>query len=85
MTIRDLLNQILWDKRFRVSDYVITFVHRGEKDDRKTISFSLITEVKASYFVYGDEEDIIIPFHRILEIRNIRTGEVIWQKRRSNK
>jgi hypothetical protein len=80
--IRDILNQILWDKRLRAEDYVITFIHRGAENDEKTVPFQSITTISTSFFSYKeDAEDIIIPFHRILKIENIKTREIIWKKK----
>jgi uncharacterized protein (UPF0248 family) len=83
--IRDILNQILWDKRLRAEDYTITFIHRGAENDKKIIPFQSITTISTSFFGYEEgAEYIIIPFHRILKIENIKTGEIIWQKRVEN-
>jgi hypothetical protein len=79
--IRDVLNKILWDKNECSHDYVVTFIHRGAINDRKTIPFNSIVNVFSSYFVYRREkEEVYIPFHRILEIKNEITGEVMWRK-----
>jgi len=52
------------------------------------ISASQITKLGKSYFtIPGDSleesEESVIPFHRILEIRNVSDGRVIWIKRRT--
>ena len=79
--IRDVLNKILWDKNEGSHDYVVTFIHRGAIDDRRTIPFNSIVNIFSSHFVYRrGEEEVYIPFHRILEIKNVRTGRVTWKK-----
>ena len=79
--IRDVLNKILWDKHECSHDYVVTFIHRGAIDDRKTISFNSIEKIFSSHFVYRrGKEEVYIPFHRILEIKNVRTDIVKWKK-----
>lgn len=81
MTIRETLNRIFWDHRENREDYVVTFIHRGTYMDRKNIQCSVIKEVKASWFYYESGfEKIIIPFHRILEIKNIKSGKLVWEK-----
>jgi len=75
------LNKIRWNKRFNPEDYVITFIHRGVKDNKKTIPYRLIASIGKSWFTYkSEEEEVFIPYHRILEIKNIKTGEILWSK-----
>jgi len=85
MKIKEIFNKILWDPREkeRKNDYEIVFIHRGAYQDRKTIPVTMIKEVKSSMFIYVNEigEETYIPFHRILEIRNRKTGEILWSKR----
>ena len=81
LTIRGILNRIFWDQRENRGDYVVTFIHRGAYMNRKVIPCSLIKEVKASWFSYESEgEEVIIPFHRILEIKNVKNGKLVWKK-----
>ncbi len=85
MKIKEIFNKILWDPREkeRRNDYEIVFIHRGAYQDQKTIPVTMIKEVKSSMFIYVNNvgEETYIPFHRILEIRNRRTGEILWSKR----
>jgi uncharacterized protein (UPF0248 family) len=83
LIVRDLLNKLLWDPKEKRADYELSFIHRGATGDVKTIPCNAIMEVKVSWFTYlGEEEDeIIIPFHRILEVRNVKTGQTWWRKR----
>ena len=85
MKIKEVFNKILWDPRERekIEEYEVTFIHRGALQDRKTIPVTMIKEVKSSMFIYINEngEETYIPFHRILEIRNRSTGEILWSKR----
>jgi len=81
LTIREILNRIFWDQRENRGNYIVTFIHRGAYMNRKIISFSLIKDVRASCFSYEvDGERVIIPFHRILEIINVKNGELVWEK-----
>ncbi len=81
LIIRGILNRIFWDKRENRGNYVVIFIHRGAYMNRKVILCSFIKEVKASWFSYESEgEEVIIPFHRILEIKNVNDGKLIWEK-----
>ena len=86
MTIREILNKIFWDSRYRKENYEIIFLHRGANRNRRIIPFERIKNIQPSWFIYIDEKknEIIIPFHRILEIRNVQTGEFIWRKSKRN-
>jgi uncharacterized protein (UPF0248 family) len=83
LAVRNILNKLIWDSRENIANYKLTFIHRGAPGDVKTIPCSLIREVRISWFTYGNEgeEETIIPFHRVLEIRNATTGEAIWRKK----
>jgi len=83
LTIRDVLNKLLWDPRENSADYRLTFVHRGAPRDVKAIPCNLIAEVESSCFTYRseDEGEVLIPFHRVLEIRDVKTGRIAWKKR----
>lgn len=81
-TLRQILNKLVWDKREAVADYEVTFIHRGVPGDRKTIPCRIITQIGSSWFKYKSEgEAAIIPFHRIIEIKNVRNGQVVWSKK----
>jgi len=50
----------------------------------KQIRASRIKRLGKSYFTLQDEdqpEETLIPFHRILEIRNSRKNSTVWVKR----
>jgi len=80
--IRDLLNKLKWDPKEDIRDYIIVYIHRGALDDRRQIPAHLIEKVYVGSFLYTiDDEETIIPFHRILEIRNIRTQKLVYKKR----
>ena len=82
MIIRDILNKIFWDPKENRLDYEVVYIHRGAHMDKKRLPLSLIKEVKSSWFIYDSETEgeVVIPFHRILEIINIKTGKTIWRK-----
>jgi hypothetical protein len=47
------------------------------------VACKLVTKIQPSWFTYDDVrgQETVIPFHRILEIRNVKTGESIWRKK----
>jgi uncharacterized protein (UPF0248 family) len=82
MTVRALLNRLLWHPDEAIADCAVTYTHRGAPGDRVTIPGALIRAVKASWFTYESEAGVtVIPFHRILWIENVKTGRVLWIKR----
>ncbi len=82
--IRKLLNQMKWDNNKNLSDYEITFIHRGAPNDLKTYSAARIKAIKSSYLIFVEEEEevgeVVIPFHRIQRILNKKTNQIIWEK-----
>jgi len=80
--LKNILNKILWDNRSNSKDYLVTYVHRGAPSDSKKIPFTSIRKIGKSWFSLLEVDDEIqIPFHRIITVQNIRTGEILWQKR----
>ncbi|MHA1143949.1 MAG: DUF504 domain-containing protein [Candidatus Helarchaeota archaeon] len=85
--IQAILNRIRWDDQLKSvrSEISITYIHRGAKNDKKTIFYSEIEDILPAFFTMKNEtlpdEKTNIPFHRILEIKNIKTGEVLYKKK----
>ncbi len=83
LTNRAFLNKIFWDSREDPRNYVLTFVHRGDLMNRRTIPLERIKHLEPSGFVYeGHEEETFIPYHRIIEIIDKRDDRVVWHSRR---
>ena len=84
--LKNVLNRLRWDATEKPENYVITYRHRGAPGDAKNIRASSIKKLGKSYFtiqeVAGADESII-PFHRILEIRNTTDDSIIWVSRKS--
>jgi len=87
LPLKNIFNRIFWDKRLDRRDYVITFIHRGAPSDEKTIAASLVKQVGKSWFTYEEEEgsEVYIPMHRIVTVKNLKTGEILWRKRTTSK
>jgi uncharacterized protein (UPF0248 family) len=80
--LKNIFNKIFWDKRVNIEDFEITYIHRGAPKNQKTIVASLITEVGKSWFTYKDQiNENKIPMHRIIAIKNTKTGDFLWTKR----
>lgn len=80
--IRTLLNKIKWDSQLKENNYLVTYIHRGIPGNRKIIESKQIRNVSQSFFSYEDNGNITyIPFHRIIEIKNKETNEIIYLKK----
>ncbi len=80
---RSILNKLLWDSRVNRGDYEIVYESRGAPGEVERVSARFLLKVFSRGFEYeagGGRK--YIPFHRIIEIRNIRTGEVLYRSRR---
>jgi len=71
-----------WDPKEDINDYIIVYIHRGALNDRRQIPAHLIEKIYVGSFLCTlDDEETIIPFHRILEIRNMVSGEIVYLKK----
>jgi uncharacterized protein (UPF0248 family) len=85
--LKNILNRLRWDKQERPENYLITYRHRGTPNDVKRVLASRIVTLGKSYFTTQEtttNEETIIPFHRILEIRNTVNDKVIWVSRKKD-
>ena len=84
--LKNILNRLRWDSSEKAEEYVITFRHRGAPGDVRHVKASEIEKLGKSYFTLTSEsgEEVTIPFHRILEVRNTETHEVIWKSRKES-
>jgi len=81
--IRSILNRIIWHPEEDPSKYEIIFIHRGAPGNLKSIPAWCITKVNPQSFEYSlGGESARIPFHRIVEIRNVELGVVVWRSKR---
>ena len=75
--LKEILNKIFWHPDYNKEDFDVVILHRGVEGDKKTISLEDV-EIKGNYLIYFDT---YIPLHRILEIRNKKTGEILYKKK----
>jgi len=83
--LKNILNGLRWDAREEPDNYVITYRHRGAPDDVMRILASRIARLGKSYFTIkseSDAEETLIPFHRVLEVRNLADDSIIWVSRK---
>lgn len=79
---REILNKLKWHPKEKFEDYEIIILHRGAPKDIKIIPTKLVIKLERSFFYYKEnEEEIAIPYHRVLKIRNIKMNKVVWAKR----
>ena len=84
--LKNILNKLFWGVQTGDSaeNYVIVYRHRGAPGEAKQILASDIRKLGKSYFTLSnqiDGEETVIPFHRVLEIRSLLDGKVLWKKR----
>ncbi|MBA2862375.1 DUF504 domain-containing protein [Methanococcus maripaludis] len=75
--LKELINKLLWHPDYNPEDYNITYLHRGAKNDEKAVPLKNIV-IEDSFLVFDETH---VPFHRILEIVNLKTGEILYKKR----
>jgi len=79
-TIRDILNKIKWSLDGGLSDCEIVIEHRGAPGNLKVIKGGNIRDIAPRALIVQEEgEEVIIPFHRIREIRKGKA--VLWSKK----
>ena len=79
--IRKVLNKLKWDSQ-DLDECEIYFLHRGAPDDLKVYPGHKVKEIASSYLLFLDEEEeeVVIPFHRLRKIYNQKTNQLIWVK-----
>lgn len=73
---RNILNLLKWHPELKLKSCIITYIHRGTPQNIKTISGSKIKKIEKGFLVL--EEDIKIPYHRIIKIEC--PDILIWKK-----
>jgi uncharacterized protein (UPF0248 family) len=83
MKINDILNGLKWNPKYKNSQFLIKYIHRGVVGGFKEINFNKIIEIRKSYFIYLNEfkQEVIIPFHRILSIVDMKNNSILWKKK----
>lgn len=63
--IRDILNEIKWQKRYDLTKVQLWYIHRGAPNDTKIISGDDIVSIEKTFI---ETADAMIPHHRIFKI-----------------
>lgn len=81
LTLRNILNRLVWDPEKKQAEYQLTFIHRGAPSGIKTITCDMIVTVESSWFTFTNKGDeTLIPFHRICEIKHLETRKILYKK-----
>ena len=81
LTIFGILNKIKWDKKENPIDNEISYRHDGALENKRSLMCSEIKTLSPNYFQYESVDGTtIIPFHRILQIKNIKTNDILYTK-----
>lgn len=77
---RKKLLELKWHPQKSLEGIEIIYLHRGAPGDRLAVAGRDIERLEKSFFVILRRgEEVMIPYHRILELR--QKGEIIWKKR----
>lgn len=77
--LRSLLSRIRRGSG-NASEVELVYRHRGGPKDELAIKVSSVSRLGKGWFMLEDGETQI-PFHRVLRVKNLRSGEVLWEKR----
>lgn len=82
--LRNLLIRLVWDSGLNPGDYVISFRSRGAPGGVEAVRGDALEKV----YLRGFEARVggrvrYIPFHRVVEVRNEATGEVLYSSRKA--
>ena len=81
--LRDILNRIKWDDSYPPDEFQVSYTHRGVIGDQLIVNFTDISEISSSWIIiHNNNEDTLIPLHRIMSVKNFVTGETLYEKRR---
>jgi uncharacterized protein (UPF0248 family) len=71
----ELLNRILRHPDYTPDDFLIVYAHRGAPQGLDSLRVSELAHVGRRFFTLSHGTEI--PLHRIVQIRNRRTGEIL--------
>lgn len=60
--------------------YEVVYIHRGAENDQAVIDMSMVGTIAKGSFTLSDGETMI-PFHRVIRVRNLEDGRILWEKR----
>jgi len=78
ITIKDLINKILWDKKENKDNYIL-YYHDRLADREIELPFKDIKNVEGNFLlVEKNGEEAEIPMHRVRFVK--KKGMVIWRR-----
>lgn len=86
--LKNLFNRLTWDKREKPDSYLLTYTHRGAPGDVRSVKVSEIGPIGKTWFTLLEDEKgeaVTIPFHRVVEIREIHSGQIVWRSRKTRR
>lgn len=79
--LKNIFNYILWGCGDPGS-FEITYEDRGSEGNRAVTYGNKVVKVGGSWFItFTGNFEVLIPFHRVRVIKNIKTSEVLWRSR----
>ena len=81
--LRDLFNKIIWDPSIDPSEIIVCYVSRGAPRDREEFYGTQILKVWSrgvDVNIRGKRK--YIPFHRIIEVKNVKNGKILFKSPR---
>ena len=77
-TIKELLNQIKWDKSKKPEEYTVLYEEKKE-NKLEEIRYLEIKKIEGNFMtIEKDSEEVEIPLHLVREVR--RTGKLVWRR-----
>ena len=73
---KNMLNMVLWHPEMEIERAKISYVHRGTRENIKTIRGSSIDRLEGGFLISKDGTQI--PFHRIIKIEY--DNKIVWMK-----
>lgn len=73
---RNMLNMVLWHPEMEIERAKISYIHRGTRENIKTIPGSSIDRLEGGFLILKDGTQI--PFHRIIKIEY--DNKIVWMK-----
>ena len=80
--IRSLLDKIFWHRDLDPKDFEVLILHRGAPNDVKVIPATSIIGIFKGGFRFRDLDgsEKMIPYHRVLLIRDRARNEVLFKR-----
>lgn len=76
---REVLNKLKWHPDFDLNEAEVTILHRGAPSDKRTIRGRNILDLEKGFMIVkGGNDEVRIPYHRILEIKT--PDKTVWQE-----